>query len=171
MRDFEHADQQLLLTNRLLKVDVSEVIQASPASLWAIVSDHKTWPQWHDDYEQHEPITDQMTGLGTTFRSVEWWLLRSESEATRWEDGRVIGLTTRRATFWRWLVRSSYNEIEIEAVPNNPKESVVHYRAAFTGSIFFWILSGYALAHALIGLHLTAKSSLKKLAAEAGAPL
>lgn len=164
MREFDHADAESLAKRwQVLKVDKSKVIDAPPAAVWDTISDHTTWPDWHDDYAEHEALTDQTTGLGAIFRSTEWWKLRSESEITRWEDGRVVGLTTRRATFWRWLIRSLYNEIEVEPAPDDDGKSLVHYRAVASGSVLFWVLSAYTIGQAIAYMHLSASSSLKNL--------
>ena len=165
MREFDHADAELLTKRwQFLKVDTSKVIDAPPAAVWDAISDHTTWPDWHDDYEEHEALTDQAVELGATFRSKEWWKLRSESEITRWDEGRAVGLTMRRATFWRWLIRSQYNEIEVEPAPGEDDgKSLVHYRAVVTGTVLFWILSAYSVGQAIGYMYLTGRSSLKKL--------
>lgn len=164
MREFDHADASLLAKpRRLLKVETSGEVDAPPAEIWKIISDHQTWPAWHEDYEEHEALTERSHGMGATFRSREWWKLRSESEITRWDDGRAVGITLRRANFWRWLISSSYNEIEIEPDSENDQKSVVHYRAAFTGTIWFWLLSAYSVGHALISVYIAGSSSIKNL--------
>lgn len=164
MREFEHAGPELLAQRRhWLRIKTSATIDAAPAEVWALLSDHQTWPTWHDDYEEHEAMTSQIEGLGAAFRSREWWKLRSESEITRWEEGKVVGLTLRRANVWRWLVRSSYNELEIEPMPNHPSQCIVHYRFVFTGTVLFWLLSASALGPALIGIYATGRSALRKL--------
>ena len=163
MREFNDADRSLVTRRRLLKVDVKRELATSPAAAWAVISDHRTWPEWHEDYVEHATLTEQTMGLGTTFASREWWKLRSESEITHWLDGSAVGLTLRRANVWRWLITSQYNEIEVEPVGGDPSRSVVHFRAGFTGTILFWLLAGYTVGQAVGLTWINAHSSLKKL--------
>ncbi len=163
MRDFVWADPGLLRRRRrLLKVGASRTVDATADNVWNVIADHSTWPTWHADYDEHESITDHDDGLGARFRTKEW-VLRSESEVSRWVPGRVIGLTVLRATAWRWLVRSYYTEISIEPIGDEPRRCRIRYDVAFTGTVLFWLLSAYAVGHALASIYWNAGSSLKNL--------
>lgn len=126
------------------------------------MSDHRTWTDWHVDYEEHDPTSDQGEGLGARFNTKEW-ILRSESEITHWVPGRSVGLTLLHSKAWRWLFRSYYSEIDIEPVEGSPGQARVQYGVAFTGTLAFWLLAAYTVGYSLATIRWDAGSSLKGL--------
>ncbi len=163
MRDFVVAEPSLLhQRRRLLRTRVTRDVDATPENVWQIVSDHTTWSDWHTDYDEHRAVAEQTEGLGARFLTTEW-ILKSESEITRWEPGHTIGLSVTRATGWRWLLRSHYTEIRVEPAPDGGPGARLHYGVAFTGTLLFWVLSAYSIGYALASSYWDAKASLKSL--------
>lgn len=163
MHDLQPAAPDLLDGRwRLLRVRTEREVAASAQEVWAVVSDARTWTEWHADYEEHRPLTDTAVGLGAQFHTKEW-IVRSESEITRWESGRVVGLTVLRSKGWHWLLRSYYSEVAIEPLAGESERCRVSYGAAFTGTWQFWLLSAYSVGHSLFSIYVDARSSLKAL--------
>ncbi len=147
---------------RLLRVSTRHQVDHAPAAVWDVISDHATWTEWHEDYEEHEAVGEQITGIGARFNTKEW-LLRSELEIVRWEPGAVIGMTILRSNRLRWLLRSYYSEVAIEPVDGDPSSSSVRYSVGFTGTWAFWLLSAYTIGYSLSSIYYDARSSLRKL--------
>ncbi|MEM9563913.1 MAG: SRPBCC family protein [Actinomycetota bacterium] len=143
-------------------MSASREIDASPAVVWSILSDHTTWTSWHEDYDEHEAITERVRGIGARFETKEW-VLRSRAEIVRWEEGSVLGLTIVEARGLRWLIRSYYTELAVEPVGGRPGSCRVRYRTAFRGTVVFWLLSAYTIGHALGSIYVDARSSLRRL--------
>ncbi len=147
---------------RLLRVTARRRIDATPATVWAVLSDHTTWTSWHEDYDEHEAITAQARGLGARFETKEW-VLRSRVEVVRWEEGSVLGLTIVQARGLRWLIRSYYTELAVEPVDGEPGSCRVRYSSAFRGTWLFWLLAAYTIGYSLGSIYLDARSSLARL--------
>ncbi len=163
MKSLDPAGPALLdRRRRLLKVTTEREIDATAEAIWAVISDHTTWTSWHEGYDEHVALTEQTSGLGAQFQTKEWVLL-SESEIVRWEPTVAVGVTTLRARGLRWLLKSYYSELVIEPVGGTDRSCRVHYRAAFTGTWAFWLLSAYSVGQSLGIIYFDARSSLKKL--------
>ncbi|MEM7273274.1 MAG: SRPBCC family protein [Actinomycetota bacterium] len=160
MRDFDAAGPELVSGRRLLKVDAARRVEAPAAAVWAVLADHSTWTDWHEDYDEHEALTDPAHGLGARFRTKEW-VLRSESEIVRWEPEVALGLMIVRGGWLRRLVRAYYSELVIE--PEGPSACTVRYRSGFRGTWLFWLLSAYSVGQALGGIYFDSRASLRKL--------
>ena len=142
-------------------MSTSRTVAAPAAAVWQVIADHRTWTTWHAGYSEHEPIAERVRGLGAAFRTRDSGL-RTETEITRWDDGSAVGLTLRRAQFWRWLISQYYSEVEI-ADDDVAGTATVHYRAAFSGTVLFWLTSAYSVGHALVTIWWDAKRSLEGL--------
>lgn len=165
MRELDPVDPALLdRRRRLLNVTAARTIAADPSAIWAVIGDHATWTTWHDDYEIHEPVGDQVTGVGARFRTSEW-LIRSESVVARWEPDRVLGLQVVEASTWlRWLMRGYYTELDLEpAIVEGRPGCRVRYRVAMRATWLFWILGPYSLPQSLGSVLWAASASLRKL--------
>jgi hypothetical protein len=147
---------------RLLKVTTSRQMEADPETVWGVLSDHRTWTSWHEDYEHHEAITSNVQGLGARFETKEW-ILWSRAEIVRWEEGSVLGLAIVEAKALRWLIRRYYAELSVEPVDEMPGCCRVRYSVAFSGTWAFWLLSAYTVGYSLASIYLDARNSLISL--------
>jgi hypothetical protein len=147
---------------RLLKVTTSRQLEADPQVAWGVLSDHRTWTSWHEDYDHHESITPSVRGLGARFETKEW-ILRSRAEIVRWEDGAIVGLAIVEARGLRWLIRRYYTELSVEPVDELPGCCRVRYSVAFSGTWAFWLLSAYTVGYSLASIYLDARNSLANL--------
>lgn len=160
MRDFEPGEPKMIDRRGRLKVSTERRIDTSAADVWSVISDHTTWTSWHQDYDEHEPLTTVTVGNGAQFRTKEW-ILVSETEIVRWEPDRAIGMTILRSAGLRWMLRIYYSEIVIE--PLGPNSCTVRYSSAFIGTWLFWLLSAYTVGHTLGAIYLDSRATLEKL--------
>ena len=74
-------------------IEVSVLIEAPPARVWAELADFGSHPQWMDDAASVRFLTDRTTGIGTRIEAAtRVGPLRATDvmEVVRWEEERTI---------------------------------------------------------------------------------
>lgn len=77
------------------RIEVSTVIDAAPADVWATVEDIRSHTEWMTDAEAIRITSAQHTGTGTTFECdtvVGPFRLTDLMEITEWEPGSAMGV-------------------------------------------------------------------------------
>lgn len=87
-------------------VDESIVIDAPPSAVWAVISDHASWPEWFTAIDRVEP-GPTATGVGGT-RRVVVQRLPIDEEFTVWDENEhfAFGVTATKLPILNALAES-----------------------------------------------------------------
>lgn len=137
------------------RVEVEHTIDAAPAQVWAVLSDHGSWDTWYPEMTRCE--TTEPGGLGAT-RTVKLGPLVADERWVIWEPDHALGFTVTRMNLP--MARRVLEQLHLDAVPGDGPRTRVRY----TGSYQPHLLSRLAFARTERRIASSWKAALVSLA-------
>lgn len=74
-------------------IEASEVVAASRAEVWAVLSDHERWPEWMGSLRRVRPTSEPASGVGSTREVVLSGGLTFQERFIAWDEPSVWAFT------------------------------------------------------------------------------
>lgn len=114
------------------------VVDGTPAEVWAVLADHRTWPEWFPSVKKVEPTSTKESGVGMTRRVTVAGGPTVDERFIAWDEEKLwsfTGVSGKPAAFKKLVERAIIE-------PVDDTHTRITYRMAFEPAAVFKPLSG-----------------------------